>query len=466
MMARMLRAGRSILAFGVVSLFGAGFGSDAAAKVFDPETFTLANGMQVVVVNNPRAPIVRHMVWYRVGAADETPGKLGLAHYLEHLLFKGTREIPPGEFSKIVARNGGQDNAFTSNDYTAYFQDIARDRLEMVMRMEADRMVNLQLSDAITAPELKVVMEERRQRTDNNPGARLGEQMRAMLFVHHPYGTPVIGWMHEIEGLTTQDALDFYRRYYAPNNAILVVSGDITAKELKPLAEKIYGPLQPSKDLPPRRRITEPPTEGQRRITLADPQVQQPQWLRFWKAASYNHATDKERAYALDVAQTIMGGGASSRLYRALVVERKLAASVNVGYLSTALDLGTFSVAASPAPGVTLEQLEAAIGEELTKLLKDGVTAEEVQTAKTRLRRTAIFERDSLQGPALAFGAALTTGLKVEDVEAWPDRIAAVSLERVNEALRATLKDNDHVTGLLMPQKLAAAPSADKGAKK
>lgn len=422
----------------------------AQARIYDPETFTLSNGMQVVVVNNPRAPVVSHMVWYKVGSADEQPGKSGIAHYLEHLMFKGTSKLKPGEFSRTIASNGGRDNAFTSYDYTAYFENIARDRLELVMGMEADRMTGLKLTDEITLPERAVIQEERRQRTENDPGSRLYEQLNSLLFVHHPYGTPIIGWMHEVEKLTTQDALDFYKHHYAPNNAILVVAGDITAKDLKPLAEKTYGKLKPVKDIPARVRVTEPPTEGARRISLTDAQVSQPSWMRIWKAPSYN-AGAKEHAYALEVLQSIMSGGATARLYKSLVVDQRVAAGVSLWYQPTALDLGTLGLSATPVPGGDVAVVEKAMEAEITKLLRDGVTADEVERAKTRLKREAIFARDSLQGPAYAFGQALTTGQTVEDVEAWPERIGAVTVEQVNAAARAVLAADNHATGILLP---------------
>ena len=450
------RRGWRALAAGVALSVLAGLTASmpAMARVFDPETFTLKNGMQVVVVNNPRAPVVSHMVWYKVGSADEEPGKSGLAHYLEHLMFKGTAKMKPSEFSRTVARNGGRDNAFTAYDYTAYFENIARDRLELVMGMEADRMVNLRLTDDIVLPERKVIQEERRQRTENEPASRLYEQLYSLLFVHHPYGTPIIGWMHEIEKLTTQDALDFYKRHYAPNNAILVVAGDITAAELKPLAEKTYGKIKPAKDIPARVRVTEPPTEGARRITLSDDQVRQPNWARIWKAPSYN-AGEKQYASALEVLESILSDGATSRLYRSLVVERKVAAGVSLSYNPNALDLGTLSISATPAPGQDVAAVESAVDAELAKLLSGGVTDAEVESAKVRLRRDAIFARDSLQGPAYAFGVALTTGQTVADVEAWPDRIAAVTRQQVEEAARLVLSQGNHVTGILMP----AAPA-------
>lgn len=429
----------------------------AYGQVYNPETFTLKNGMQVVVVTNRRAPVISHMVWYKVGAADEPRGKSGIAHYLEHLMFKGTDTIKPGEFSKTIARNGGQDNAFTSWDYTAYFQNIARDRLELVMTMEADRMRNLQLKEEIARPELGVVIEERKQRTENNPSARLWEQLNTATWVHHPYGIPIIGWMHEIEGLTYKDALDFYKTWYVPNNAILVVAGDVTAAELKPLAEKTYGKV-PAGKVPERVRVKEPPHSAAQRVTLVDAQVRQPSIQRVWRAPSYTTAKG-EQAYALDVLENIMSGGDTSRLYKALVVQRKLASSAGMNYSGGSLDDGTLSVFASPVPDGDMAALEKAMEEEIAKLLKDGVTADEVETAKKKLRRDAVFARDSLQGPAYAFGAALTTGGTVERVENWPNRIGAVTVEQVNEAARAVLGQTIHVTGLLLPDPNAPKPT-------
>ena len=251
----------------------------AEAALFNPETFTLDNGMQVVVVTDRRAPVVSHHVWYKVGSADSPPGKSGLPHFLEHLMFKGTENLAPGEFSEIVARNGGNENAFTGSDYTGYYQTIARDRLELVMEMEADRMTNLVLDDAAVLPERDVVLEERSQRVDNDPGSRLAEQLNAAQYLNHPYRLPVIGWRHEMESYTREDALDFYRTWYAPNNAVLIVAGDIDAEELRPLAERYYGAI-PRRDVPERVRVQEPPQQAAREVELIDPRVRQPSWSR------------------------------------------------------------------------------------------------------------------------------------------------------------------------------------------
>ena len=422
----------------------------AVAGTFNPETFTLGNGLEVVVIPNHRAPVVTHMVWYKAGAADEPAGKSGIAHFLEHLMFKGTGKVGPGEFSKIVARNGGRDNAFTSQDYTSYFQRVARDRLELVMEIEADRMVNLKLSDEVVLPEREVILEERRSRIDNDPGSLLVEAMEAALYMNHPYREPIIGWENEIRGLDRADALAFYRRHYAPNNAILVVAGDITAAELRPLAEKYYGAIAPG-PVPARVRPQEPAQHAERRVILKSPRVSQPAWTRSYLAPSFAGG-ETRHAYALQVLAQLFGGGTTSRLYRAVVVEAGLAASAGARYDPSSLDLTAFSVQASPRPGVELPRIEAAMDAEIAKLLADGVTADQVERAKKRLRASAIYARDSMFAAARIFGVALTTGLSVAEVEEWPERIAAVTVEQVNAAARAVLRPSYSVTGELLPQ--------------
>ncbi len=422
----------------------------AAEKgVFFPESFTLANGMQVVVIPNRRVPVVTHMVWYKVGSADEERGVSGIAHFLEHLMFKGTDRLAPGAFSRTVAKNGGRDNAFTSYDYTAYHQNVARDRLELVMGMEADRMANLRLTDAVVDPERDVIIEERRQRVENKPSDRIGELLNATLFVHHPYGTPVIGWPQEMAALSRADAERFYKTWYAPNNAILVVSGDVSAEELKPLAERTYGHI-PARAVPERRRVSEPPIRAERRVTLRDAEVRQPMISRQWVAPSYR-LDSGGHAYALQVLAEILNGGSTTRLYRTLVVERKLATSVWFSYNPTAWDMGTISTGAVPAAGVPMERLEEALWGELRALLDHGVTEAEVATARKRMLAAAAFARDSLTGPAQTLGAALATGQSLDDVESWPARIDAVTAEQVNAAARAVLGQSNHVTGLLLP---------------
>jgi zinc protease len=435
-------------------VLAAPLGSSALAAekgVFFPETFTLSNGMQVVVVNNPRVPVVTHMVWYKAGAADEQQGRSGIAHFLEHLMFKGTDAVPAGAFSRTVAKNGGRDNAFTSWDYTAYFQNVARDRLELVMRMEADRMVNLQLTDEAVYPERDVIIEERRQRVENEPEDRIGEQFNATLYVHHPYGTPIIGWPQEMSALTREMAEDWYETWYAPNNAVLVVSGDVTVDELKPLAEKYYGAI-PARPVPKRTRVDEPPITAARRVILTDPEVRQPSIRRAWHAPSYR--TDNQGyAYSLQVLAEIMSGGPTSRLYRNLVVNQRVATSAYLGYSPSSWDDTAVTAGATPAAGVTMDQLEQALAEEIARVVEKGVTPEEVVTAKKRMLAEAAYARDSLTGPAQSLGAAITTGQTIDDVENWPVRIDDVTTEQVNAAARAVLGQTNHVTGLLLPPK-------------
>ncbi len=416
--------------------------------IFYPETFRLPNGMDVVVITNKRAPVVLHMVWYKVGGADEPAGKSGIAHFLEHLMFKGTRTLKPGQFSKIVSENGGQENAITSHDFTAYFQSVAKDRLETVMRIEADRMSNLVLTDKELEAERLVVIEERRSRTENQPRSLLWEQTNAALHIHHPYRIPVIGWEHEIKGLTTADALDFYQKWYAPNNAILIVAGDVTAAEVKTLAEKYYGAIA-AKTLPPRVRPQDPPHRHPRRVVYKDARVDQPSWTRNYIAPSYNRGESKH-AYALQVLSEIIGGGGTSRFYQELVVKQKVATSIATYYSPASYDLASFGVYASPYTGIGLDQLEKAIEAEVAKLIEGGVTADEVNRAKQVMTDRAAFARDNLRSGAMAFGTALTAGRTVADVEAWTDRISAVTAEDVIAAARFVLKDTGSVTGNLI----------------
>ena len=420
----------------------------ARAKVFSPETFTLDNGMQVVVVSNHRAPVVTHMVWYKVGSADEVSGYSGIAHFLEHLMFKGTKTRKPGEFSNLVARYGGQENAFTSYDYTAYHQTIAREHLELVMEMEADRMTNLTLTDEIIEPERQVVREERRSRTDNNPSALLGEHVSEALYRNYPYRRPIIGYDHEIVAMSRANIIDFYKRWYAPNNAILVVAGDITAKQLKPLAEKYYGVIPRAPEIE-RLRPAEPPQEAARIVAMKHTQVRQPSWRRAYLAPSYLYG-ETQHAYALQVLTEILGGGGTSRLYRKLVIDDRKAVSAGTYYDADPRGPGQFMIYGSPRPGVTLPDIEQAVDAELNKIMADGVTADEVARAKKRLIASAVFARDSFTTGARTLGAALAVGQKVEDVEAWPDRIAKVTPEQIQAAANHVFVKKRSVTAFLV----------------
>jgi zinc protease len=421
----------------------------AAAPKPDIGHFTLANGLEVVVVPDRRAPVVTHMVWYKVGAADETPGKSGLAHFLEHLLFKGTRNHPMGEFSKRVAFVGGQENAFTTQDYTGYFQRVSREHLKTLMEFESDRMTGLVLTDAAVAPELKVVLEEQNQRVANNPRARLSEQIDAALYLNHPYGRPVIGWRNEIEKLNREDALAFYKRFYTPNNAVLVVAGDVTTDEIRTLAEETYGKVPQVAEIAPRLRPQEPAQVAPRHVTLADAQVQQPSLHRAYLVPSSTTAKPGE-SEALEVLSFILGHGTTSRLYRTLVVEREIAVSAGGWYNGTALDATQFGVYGSPKPSVTLPKLEDAIDAVIDDVIANGVTSDEVDRAKARLIADAIYAQDSQSTMARWYGAALTTGSTVEAVQTWPDRLRAVTADAVNAAAKAWLDKRRSVTGHLI----------------
>jgi zinc protease len=428
---------------------------DASTIRFGAEGFTLANGLQVVVIPNHRAPAVTQMVWYKVGGADEPRGKSGIAHFLEHLMFRGTRDVPPGMFSRLVAQNGGRDNAFTGEDYTAYFQTVAVDRLPLVMKLEADRMANLQISDAVVLPEREVIIEERRSRIDNNPAALLNEQVHTAIYLNHPYRIPTIGWEHEMEKLSTEDALAHYRSWYAPNNAVLVVAGDITAAQLKPLAEQYYGPI-PARAVPPRTRLVEPPHVATARLEFRSPRVAQANWTRSYLAPSYTGG-EARHAYALEVLAQIVGSGATSRLNRALVVEQKIAQAAGAYYDPGSLDLTTFGFYAVPRADRSVAEVESAVEAEIKTLITKGVTNEEVERAKTRMIAEAVYARDSLSGPANIFGAALATGRTIADVEAWPARIAAVSVDQVDDAARYVIREAAAVTGVLLPDSPVAA---------
>jgi zinc protease len=396
-----------------------------------------------------RAPVVTHMVWYKVGSADEPRGKSGIAHYLEHLMFKGTERRAPGEFNRVVASHGGRDNAFTSWDYTGYFQDIAADRLEVVMEMEADRMANLRLSAEVARPELDVVLEERRSRTDSSPAGLLAEQARAALFLNHPYRLPIIGWEHEIRGLDHRDALDFHATWYAPNNAILVVAGGVTAATVRTLAERHFGPI-PARPVPPRKRLAEPPRAADTRLHMISPQVRQASWSRRWLAPSYN-AGESAHVLPLQVAAEILSGGAGTRLERRLVKGERLALSAGADFDGTAVDLGQFTIYAQPTGDVG--RLEAAIDAELARLADDGPSVAEVERAVRRLRSAAIYAQDSLSGAARVLGVALATGGGVAQVEEWPARLGGVTPDAVRRAVAAILRGQPSVTSLLEPKR-------------
>jgi zinc protease len=437
---------------GVVAAFALVFQiGNAAAEGPEVTNFTLQNGLEVVVIPDHRTPVVTHMIWYKVGSADETPGKSGLAHFLEHLMFKGTAKNPAGRFSQALATIGGQENAFTTSDYTAYFQRIAKEYLPLVMEFEADRMTGLVLTDENVLPERDVVLEEFNMRVANSPDARIGEQVAAALYLNHPYGRPVIGWRQEIEKLDREDALAFYRRFYTPNNAVVVIAGDVIGDEVKALAEKTYGKVARVAEAAPRARPQEPIPVAVRQLTMADARVAQPSLQRSYLVPSASTAKPGE-SEALDILAQVLGAGETSRLYRALVIEQHIATSAGGWYQGTALDESRFGVFASPLPGVTFATTEAAIDAVIAKIAESGITAAEFERAKTRLIADAVYAEDNQATMARWYGAALTSGGSVEKVNSWPARIRAVTPEAVQNAARTWLDKRRSVTGYLVKE--------------
>ena len=417
--------------------------------------FKLDNGLDVVVIEDHRAPVVTHMVWYRAGAADEPPGVSGIAHFLEHLMFKGTDDLGPGEFSSIVEAQGGNDNAFTSYDYTGYFQRVAADRLDLMMTMESDRMRDLVLAEADVLTERDVILEERSQRTDSDPGALFGEQMRAAQFQNLHYGIPIIGWRHEMEALSRSDALEWYKRYYAPNNAVLVVAGDVTPDAVRALAETHYGPLLPTVDLPARVRPSEPPQLAERRITFADGRVSEPYLMRTYLAPERNPGDQKKAAALSILAQLLGGSGTTSVLARALQFDAKTAVYSSAFYDGTSIDAATFGFVLVPLPGVTLADAEVAMDGVIAKFLKDGADPAAFARIKTQIRAANIYARDDVDGLARTYGEALAIGLGVEDVQAWPDILAAVTIDEVMAAANEVFDKRRAVTGFLVKEDAA-----------
>jgi zinc protease len=419
---------------------------EAAPTITD---FELDNGLEVVVIPDHRAPVVTHMIWYKVGAADETPGKSGLAHFLEHLMFKGTEKNPGDAFSQDVAEIGGQENAFTTSDYTGFFQRVPREHLKEMMALEADRITGLVLTDEVVKPELNVVLEEQNMRVANNPVGRLGEQMDAALYLNHPYGRPAIGWRHEIEKLSRDDALAFYRRFYTPNNAVVIVAGDVSAEEVKAAAEATYGKVTRRAEDNPRQHPMEPVQEAPRTVTLADSKVEQPSVTRNYLVPSDSTAKPGE-SEALDVLTNILGSGSNSRLYRTLVVDKGIALNAGASYASTALDYAKLGVYGVPKPGVTLRQVEDGIDAVLADVVEHGVTADELDSAKNRLIAEAVYAQDNQATLARWYGAAIACGQTVDMVQAWPDHVRAVTADAVQTVARQWLDRRRSVTGYLV----------------
>lgn len=423
----------------------------ATTKGPNVSEFMLDNGLKVVVIPDRRAPVVTHMIWYKVGSADDPVGKSGIAHMLEHLMFKGTSNFPQGEFSSAVTAIGGQENAFTSIDYTAYFQKVSPEALPAMMKYEADRMRNVVLSDEVVYPERKVVLEERSGRVDNNPGAILSEFTQSALFVHHPYGIPIIGWEHEIAKLERDDILAFYERWYQPWNAIVVVAGDVDPQAVLAEAEKTYGKITASREKLERTRVSDPATVVAKKLEYRDPRVTNPVWRRTFLAPSYRTAALRE-AEALDLLGAILGESATSRIYNEVVLEGQLATSAGAFYQGSSRDMTYFGLYATPRGETSVAELEAVMEAQVDRLVKDGVTQEELDRARQSFLKSVIYSQDSQVTLARIFGSVLAIGGSIEDVVDWPERIQAVTVEDVNAAARKYLQRDKAVTSYLLPQ--------------
>ncbi|KAF0145652.1 MAG: mitochondrial processing peptidase [Rhodospirillaceae bacterium] len=439
------------LVLSVVIMMGTLISSPAASWIPNVKSFPLDNGLQVVVIENHRLPMVAQMVWYRVGSADEPPGKSGIAHMLEHMMFKGTREVSGDEFSRLVARYGGINNAATSYDWTIYYEIIAADQLELIMRLEADRMRNLTFDAEAFRTEHEVVREERRSRVDNVPGALLSEYMDAALWGEYPYRNPIIGWSHELKSLSAEGVTSFYNRWYAPNNAVLVVAGDVHVDQVRLLAEKYYGIL-PSREVPARIRPDGLSPWADMVVDARHPDVQSPWWSRAYVAPSYVQPMGRAtHPYALQVLASLFGEGANGRLYRALVIEQKLAVEVEVVYSGGGLGFGTLQFLITPQEGVERSAMVAALEAEIKRLLEEGVTSEEVKRAKSHLQIEIVYTLDSLEAVAETVGSFISHGQTMADVMAWPERIAAVGPEDVMAVAQLVFGESPRVNGFLLP---------------
>ena len=420
----------------------------ALGEVYNAETLMLTNGMQIVVIPNHRAPVVTHMLWYKVGSADEPQGDgvSGEAHFLEHLMFKGTHRVPAGEFSKIIRKLGGEDNAFTSWDYTAYFQTIHKDFLPIVMALEADRMMNLAPPEADILSEHNVIMEERKQTIDNDKRSLFWEQMRAALYNVSPYALPIIGWKNEMPAISWSHAKNYYQRWYAPNNAILIVSGDVSLKEFLPLAEKFYGIL-PAKQIPNHVRPRAQNFPAAQTLLFKDKSVQQPLWVRARLAPSATE--DYKTSLALTILQEILSNGASGILYQEFVVKQKIAVDVSFSYEGDSRGQGSLWLYALPAAGVKLTELQTKIENFLKEYSEKDISSETIQKAKTRIIDSSLYARDSVAGPAMVIGQGLASGLTLDQIENFPKAIKALDHKEIREAAHTYLDSKFWLTGMM-----------------
>ncbi len=444
--------------FAVAILFSAG----AAAQMQTSE-HRLANGLRVIVKEDHRAPTVVSMVWYKAGSTDEVNGSTGVAHVLEHMMFKGTKAVPNGEFSKRIASAGGRDNAFTSKDATGYHQQLHKSQLPLAFELEADRMANLVLSPDEFAKEIRVVMEERRLRTEDRAQSLVYEQLMATAFIAHPYRTPTVGWMSDLLSMTWHDARDWYDRWYAPNNAIIVVAGDVNPAEVFALANKYFGTLKP-RTLPERKAQDEPPQRGIRRIEVKAP-AEQPSLLMAYRVPILHDIEKDWEPYALEMLAGVLDGHAAARLNSALVRTEKIANAVGAGYESTQRGPGLFMVSGVPSAGKSAADLEQAIRRELAKIVNDGITNDELKRVKAQVVSSQVFQRDSIYYQASQIGSLEIGGYPHKAIDTMIEKLRQVTPEQVQAVAKKYLLDDSLTVAVLDPQPLdpnkpAAAPGA------
>ncbi len=433
----------------------------AAAGALPVHEYTLKNGLRLIVREDHRAPVVVSQVWYRVGSSYEHDGITGISHVLEHMMFKGTRKHPAGEFSRIISENGGRENAFTAKDYTAYFQQLEKSRLKVSFRLEADRMRNLLLPEEEFRKEVRVVMEERRLRTEDDPKALTYEQFNAAAFVSSAYHHPIIGWMDDLENLTVDDLKAWYRKWYAPNNATVVVVGDVEPAAVYKLAKKYFGPLRPSKLTPPKPR-REIPQRGLRRLIVKAP-AQLPYLIMGYKVPVLKTAIEDWEPYALEVLAGVLDGGASARIARELIRGRQLAASASAGYDMNARQQELLLLDGTPAQGHDIGELETALRAQVRQLQEQPVSAGELARVKAQVVASDVYQRDSVFYQAMRLGTLASVGLDWRLADQYVERIRAVSAEQVQAVARKYLTEERLTVAVLEPQPMQLAPQGHHG---
>ncbi|TXH73670.1 MAG: insulinase family protein [Thiobacillus sp.] len=413
---------------------------------------TLDNGLRVIVQEDHRAPVMVSQVWYRAGSMDEFNGTTGVAHVLEHMMFRGTKTVPPGEFSKRIAAAGGRENAFTNRDHTAYFQQMQKDRLELAMQLESDRMANLVIRDDLFAKEMQVVMEERRLRTDDQPQSMVYERLMATAYQESPYRRPVIGWMDDLQHMTAQDARDWYARWYVPNNATLVVAGDVKSDDVIAMAKRYFGVI-PARALPVRKPQDEPVQIGEKRVVVKVP-AKVPYLLMTWHAPVLRDWEKDTAPYALQILAGVLSGNDSARLQKSLVKTQQIAVSTSAGYDAVSRGPGMFMIDATPAPGKTTDELEKAIRGQIEQIQRDGISEAELARVKAQVIAADVFQRDSLFFQAMQLGEYVTAGLPPEALAHRVEKLRAVSAGEVQAAAKQWLQDDQLSVGILDPQAL------------